>query len=112
MPFLVIVPTLQDDVSLVALAIVAVFNPAVVATGWAMGRRADHRSKLVVAGFAAALAGIALIWLATTLRVPGMATLARAAAGLFGAQVLTGLGWAYAGWASRGRRSQDGPSDI
>ena len=66
-----------------------------------MGRRADQPAKLIVAAFAAALAGFALIWLATTLRVPGMATLSRAAAGLFGAQVLTGLGWAYAGWRRR-----------
>jgi hypothetical protein len=95
---LIITPTLQDDVSLLWLILAAVFNPATIATAFLMGRRADQAAKLIVAAFAAALAGLALVWLATFWRLPAMATLSRAAAGLFALQCAAGLGWAWLGY--------------
>ena len=100
---LAITPALQDDVSLWAVILTALLNPAVIVVAWAMGRRADQMAKLVIAAFAAALAGLILVWLATLFRVPGAATISRAAAGVFVADFLFGLGWAYAGWRTRAR---------
>lgn len=47
------------------LLLIAVLNPIVVAVAWYMGARADQWQKLIVIGFAAALAGAAGIWVAT-----------------------------------------------
>ena len=48
--------------------------------------------------FAAGLAGMALIWLAATLRLPFIFEPGRAAAGLFVAQGLFGIVWAAIGY--------------
>jgi uncharacterized integral membrane protein len=102
--FLAITPTLQDDVSLWLVLAAAAVNPAVSTVAYLMGTKADQPAKLIVAAFAASLCGMALIWFATLLRIPGTATLSRAAAGIFVVQVLFGLGWAYAGYKLRQRR--------
>lgn len=47
------------------LLIIALLNPAVILVAVVMGRKADQWQKLIVAGFAAAMAGAALIWIAT-----------------------------------------------
>ena len=47
------------------LLMIAVLNPIVVAVAWYMGARADQWQKLIVIGFAAALAGAAGVWVAT-----------------------------------------------
>jgi hypothetical protein len=47
------------------LAIIALLNPAVILVAVVMGRKADQWQKLFVAGFAAAMAGAVLIWIAT-----------------------------------------------
>lgn len=92
---------LQADVSLLTVLAFAALNPAVLAVGWMMGRRCDQAGKLVVAGFAAALAGFALLWLAALLRLPFVADPSRAASGIFAAQVLVGAAWAALAYATR-----------
>jgi hypothetical protein len=88
-----------------SLLCIALFNPAVILVGLFMGRAADQREKIVVAGFAAACAGAVLIWLATYLRlVPARGI--GGEAGLFVMQLLLGLVWAAVGYRLR-RRTPD-----
>ena len=44
-------------------------NPAVIAVGYLMGRKADQWQKLPVAAFAAAFAGFILVWIAVWLKL-------------------------------------------
>jgi hypothetical protein len=96
---------LQPDVSLLVVLLFAALNPAVIAVAWAMGRRCDQAAKLIVAGFAAALAGFALLWLAAYLRLPYAASAGRAASGIFAAQLVFGMGWAALAYRLRHRGS-------
>ena len=54
--------------------------------------------KIVIAAFAGAAAGVALIWLLAELRFEFIAKPARAAAGIFVLQFLFGLVWAWLGF--------------
>ena len=47
------------------LLLIALLNPVVIAVAWIMGARADQWQKLIVIGFASALAGAAAVWLTT-----------------------------------------------
>jgi hypothetical protein len=85
-------------VDLVAVVLSALLNPAVAVVAFWMGRRADQRQKLPVAAFAAALAGSVLIYVAVRLGVKGVASVGRAAAGVFVAEFLFGLVWAWLGF--------------
>ena len=48
-----------------ALVIIALLNPVVILVAFFMGRAADQWQKMIVAGFAAAMAGAVLVWIAT-----------------------------------------------
>lgn len=73
---------------LVHTLLVSLFNPATIAIGWLMGRRADAAAKLIVVGFAAGVGGGALVWLVNKIGlyathprlIPGIVVVA----GLFG----------------------------
>jgi uncharacterized membrane protein len=92
-------PTLQPDVDLAVVAAIALLNPLVIAVAVALGRRCDQVQKLPIAGFAAALAGMALVWLAAWLRLPHMSEAARAAGGILVAQFAVGTAWAGLAYA-------------
>ena len=84
-----------------SLVVIALLNPAVIATGLLMGRAADQAQKLVVAAFVAALVGAAAVWLAAFLRLLPARGLG-GEAGLFVLQFVVGLGWAALGyWTAR-----------
>lgn len=87
-----------------ALVLIALLNPAVILVALLMGRAADQWQKIVVAAFAAALAGFLLVYVATFLRILPAKGLG-GEAGLVALQFLFGLGWATIGfvWARRGR---------
>ena len=87
----------MTPVDLTAVVLTALLNPAVIIVAFWMGRRADQRQKLPVAAFAAALAGWFLVYVATRLGMEGVRHVGRAAAGVFTAQFLFGLIWAYLG---------------
>jgi hypothetical protein len=89
--------TPAPPVDLTAVILIALFNPAVIIVAFWMGRHADQRQKLPVAAFAAALAGSAVTYLAVRMGLAGVAQVGRAAAGVFIAQFLFGLVWAYLG---------------
>jgi spore maturation protein SpmB len=90
--------TPAPPVDLVAVLLVALLNPAVIVVAFWMGRNADQRHKLPVAAFAAALAGSVLIYVAVRLGMTGIKQVGRAAAGVFIAQFVAGLAWAYLGY--------------
>ena len=86
-----------DPMSLVWIGLL---NPAVIGVGFVMGRTADQWQKLIVAAFAAALAGFGLVWLAvfvSLLPLRGMG----GEAGLFVIQFVLGLGWSALGFLTR-----------
>ena len=87
----------MTPVDLQAVLLTALLNPAVIVVAFWMGRGADQPQKLPVAAFAAALAGSLLVYVAARLGVAGVSHVGRAAAGVFTAQFLFGLGWAYLG---------------
>jgi hypothetical protein len=86
----------------VSLVLVALLNPAVVVVAFLMGRAADQRAKVVVAGFVAAIAGAAFLWLATFLKLVPARGLG-GEAGAFMASFLFGVVWAAVGYATRRR---------
>jgi len=79
------------------IMLLAALNPAVIAVAYLMGRKADQWQKLPVAAFAASLAGFALVWIATWLRIVPAKGLG-GEAGLFLAQCVFGLAWAAIGY--------------
>jgi hypothetical protein len=95
--------TPSPPVDLAAVILTALLNPAVVVVAFWMGRKADQLQKLPVAAFAAALAGSLLAYIAVRLDVRGVAQVGRAAAGVFIAQFVFGLAWAYLGHRLRRR---------
>lgn len=90
-------PVLQSDVSLVAVALLSVLNPAAIAVAFLVGRHADNPVKLAIAGFAGSIAGIAALWLAARLGVPYVTSAARAASGIFVLSFFVSIFWAWLG---------------
>ncbi|MEQ1696416.1 MAG: hypothetical protein ABL901_11305 [Hyphomicrobiaceae bacterium] len=91
-------PELQPNVDLVTVAAIAALNPVVIGLGLWLGKQCDQAGKIIIAGFGAGLAGMALIWLAAWLRMPFIYEPGRAAAGIFVAQGLFGMVWAAIGY--------------
>lgn len=94
-------PDLQADVPLLSVALYALLNPATIAVAFWLGRQADQAGKLLIAAFAGAIAGVALLYAAALLQIWEAPTLGRAAAGVFAASVLTGWVYARIGYALR-----------
>ena len=85
------------------LVLIALLNPAVAIVGFWMGRQANQPQKLIVAGFAAAIAGVVLVWLAARLRVLPVRG-SGGEAGLFVLQFVVGTAWAAIGYYFARRR--------
>ncbi len=82
------------------LILIALFNPAVIVVAVVMGRLADQWQKLIVAAFAASLAGLILYWIVTSLGLLPVHALG-GEAGIVLLQFLFGLVWAAIAYASR-----------
>jgi arginine exporter protein ArgO len=80
-----------------ALLLMALLNPAVIAVAILMGRQADQSQKILIAGFTAACAGAALVWLAIWFHVLPARANGREV-GLFVLQIICGMGWAALGY--------------
>lgn len=91
-------PEIQPDVPLIEVALYAVLNPALIAVAFWMGRKADEPSKLLLASFAGAAAGFALLYIITLLGLFDAPRAARAAAGIFAASLIPGLAYAWLGF--------------
>lgn len=79
------------------LVLIALLNPATIVVGFLMGRAADQWQKIIVAAFAAALAGFALLYVATFLRIVPAKGIG-GEAGVMALQFVFGLGWAALGY--------------
>lgn len=84
------------------LVLVAALNPAVIAVAFMMGRRADQWQKLIVAAFAASIAGFLLYWLGGQVGLFRVHALGGEAA-IFMLQFVFGLVWAVLGYWIRPR---------
>jgi hypothetical protein len=82
------------------LVLIALLNPVVIAIAFLMGRRADQWQKLIVAAFAASVAGVALYWLVAAVGLMPIHALGGEAA-LLVMQFLLGLIWAALGYFLR-----------
>jgi hypothetical protein len=85
------------------LLLIALLNPVVIVVAFLMGRRADQWQKLIVAAFAASVAGVALYWLVAAVHLMPIHALGGEAALLL-MQFLLGLVWAALGYFLRPRR--------
>lgn len=81
----------------VTLLVIALLNPAVIAVALLLGQRADQPQKLIVAAFAASLAGFALYWLVAAVGLLPIHALG-GEAGLILMQFILGLVWAALGY--------------
>ena len=85
----------------VTLLLIALLNPVVIAVAFLMGRCADQWQRLIVAAFAASVAGVALYWLVAAVGLMPIHALGGEAALLL-MQFLLGLAWASLGyWTKR-----------
>jgi hypothetical protein len=91
-------------VDLKFVLLTALLNPVVAIVAIWMGSRADQWQKLPLAAFAASFAGLAAIYVAARVGMAALAESGRVAAGIFIAQFLLALVWAYAGYRL-GRRT-------
>jgi hypothetical protein len=88
-----------DPLTLILLAAV---NPAVIVVAVLMGRSADQWQKLLVAAFAASLAGFLLYWIGGQVGLFAIHAIGGEAA-IFMLQFVFGLFWAGLGYAFRKR---------
>ena len=95
-------PDFQPDVPLIEVFLYGVLNPATIVVAFMLGRRADDKAKLMIAGFAGAAAGAALLYIATFLRLWDAPTLGRAIAGVFTTSLIAGIVYAGIGYATKG----------
>ncbi|MFN3623815.1 MAG: hypothetical protein ACK4TP_07100 [Hyphomicrobium sp.] len=79
------------------LVLIALLNPAIIVVAFLMGRRADQWQKLIVAAFAASLAGFVLYWLVVAVGLMPVHALGGEAAVLLMGFFL-GLLWASLGY--------------
>ena len=81
---------------------IALLNPVVIVIAFVMGRRADQWQKLIVAAFAASLAGFILYWLVAAVGLLPIHALG-GEVGIMLLQVVFGFVWATIGYLTRRR---------
>lgn len=82
------------------LVLIALLNPVVIVVAFLMGRRADQWQKLIVAAFAASLAGFILYWIISAIGFLPVRALG-GEAGIVLLQSVFGFIWALIGYVSR-----------
>src|SRR5487761_2024489 len=83
-------PDLQPDVDVMQLIEIAALNPVVIGLGIYLGRACNQSGKIIVAGFAAGLAGMLPLYVAGLLHVAAVAEVLRASAGILALQTVAG----------------------
>lgn len=92
----------------VSILFIALLNPVAIAVAFLMGRAADQWQKLIVAAFAAAFAGAGFVWLVAFIGLlPARGV--GGEAGVFVAQFLFGLVWAWIGYRFFPKPSSSAP---
>ncbi len=79
------------------LVLISLCNPVVIVVAFLMGRRSDQPQKLIIAAFAASVAGLALYWIVAAVGLLPIHALGGEAAILL-LQFLVGLAWAGLGY--------------
>lgn len=96
-------PDFQPDVPLNEVLLYGILNPATIIVAYVLGQRADDKAKILIAGFGGAVAGAALLYIVTLLRIWDAPTLGRAIAGVFIVSLVAGCVYAAIGFAMKGR---------
>ena len=91
-------PDFEQTVPLVEVLLYGILNPATIVVAFMMGQRADEKSKLLIAAFAGAIAGVAVLYVATFLRIWDAPTLGRSVAGVFIVSLVAGFIYAGTGY--------------
>jgi hypothetical protein len=94
-------PDIQANVPLIEVLLYGVLNPATIIVAFMLGQRVDEKNKLIIAAFAGAVAGVAVLYIATFLRLWDAPTLGRAIAGVFIVSLAAGFIYAGAGYLMR-----------
>lgn len=94
-------PDLQPDVNVQELLIAAVLNPVTAAVAFLMGRNADQKAKIMIAGFGGAIAGVLVLNIAAFFHISDASNLARASAGYFTASLISASIIAAIGYATK-----------
>lgn len=94
-------PDFEQTVPLVEVLMYGILNPATIVVAFMMGQRADDKSKLILAAFAGAIAGVAVLYVATFLKLWDAPTLGRSSAGIFIVSLIAGLVYAGAGYLTK-----------
>lgn len=95
-------PDFQPDVPLGEVLLYGIFNPATIIVAYMLGQRADDKAKIMIAAFGGAVAGAALLYIVTFLRLWDAPTLGRAIAGIFIVSLVAGFVYAAIGYATKG----------
>jgi hypothetical protein len=92
------VPDFEQMVPLTEVLLYGILNPATIVVAFMMGQRANDKSKLMIAAFAGAVAGVAVLYIATFLRIWDAPTLGRSVAGVFIVSLVAGFVYAGVGY--------------
>lgn len=91
-------PDFEQTVPLVEVLLYGILNPATIIVAFMMGRKADEKNKLVIAAFAGAIAGVAVLYFATLFRIWDAPRLGRSVAGVFIVSLIAGFIYAGLGY--------------
>lgn len=91
-------PDFEQMVPLTEVLLYGILNPATIVVAFMLGQRANDKSKLMIAAFAGAVAGVAVLYIATFLRIWDAPTLGRSVAGVFIVSLVAGFVYAAAGY--------------
>jgi hypothetical protein len=92
------VPDFEQMVPLTEVLLYGILNPATIVVAFMLGQRANDKSKLMIAAFAGAVAGVAVLYIATFLRIWDAPTLGRSVAGVFIVSLVAGFVYAGVGY--------------
>jgi len=99
------VPDFEQTVPLIEVLLYGALNPATIIVAFMLGRRADEKNKLLIAAFVGALAGVAVLYVATLFRIWDAPTLGRSVAGVFIVSLVAGFIYAGAGYLLKRNRN-------
>jgi ABC-type Co2+ transport system permease subunit len=99
------VPDFEQTVPLVEVLLYGILNPATIIVAFMLGQKANEKSKLLIAAFAGAIAGVAVLYVATLLRIWDAPTLGRSVAGVFIVSLVAGFVYAGVGYLMKRNRN-------
>lgn len=94
-------PDFEQTVPLVEVLLYGILNPATIVVAFMLGQKANEKSKLLIAAFAGAIAGVAVLYVATLLRIWDAPTLGRSVAGVFIVSLVAGFVYAGVGYLTK-----------